>query len=497
MHNGVRGKHDQDPVRDTDSTTLFQDAVDVPIWLEADARLPRAERAQRDRDIGRSLSARDDVARVRGWWRNVERTASDFPSTPLEHGRRWIGLALIVIGLAGGAGFALAAYRYDGTYPVNVVRVLALLLGPQLVLLVLNLLLLPGRVPGLRRLQDALAAINPGALAASVYRQLARRPESRIFAWASARSSAARRFAKWQMLYWSQVAAVGFNISAIVTAIVVVTFTDLAFGWSTTLDVDAGQATRIVAAIGAPWQPLLPGAVPDAALVERSLFFRLEGASEFTDSRALTGWWSFTVLAVAVYGLVPRLAFLGLAGWRLGRATQGLLLADPRVTALLDRMSAPVVETRGAKPGTPAAAPAPAAKATGHPPLAGTANAVIWNEAVTPGAAAELTRARLGLELDAVAEAGGGALAADRAALERVTRESRPVVVLTPAWEPPLLEFADFVGALREAAGPRASIIVVPIGEDAGPVGEVDRESWAHAVARIADPRVYVEPGDA
>ncbi len=479
------------------STTLFQDAVDVPIWLEADARRPLAERAHRDREIARSLEARDDVARVRGWWRSLEHASSDFPSAPLEHGRRWIGAALLVIGLAGGIGFALAAYHYEGTYPVNVVRVLALLLGPQLVLLALNLLLLPGRVPGLRGLQDALAAINPGALAASIYRQIARRPESRVFAWASARSSAARRFAKWQTLYWSQISAVGFNLGALATAIVVVAFTDLAFGWSTTLDVDAATATRIVEVIGAPWQPWLPAAVPDAGLVERSLFYRLEGEGAFADSRALTGWWSFTVLAVAVYGLGPRLAFLALAGWRLRRAARGLLLADPRVTGLLDRMSAPVVETRGAAPDEQAEAHTADPPSVEHAPVTGTANAVIWNEAVAPGAAAALARARLGLALDIVAEAGSSSLEADRAALERVAGDSHSILVLTPAWEPPLLEFADFLGALREAAGAGRSIVVVPIGEGGGAISELERESWARGVARVADPGVYLEPGDA
>lgn len=479
-------------------TTLFQDAIDVPLWLEADARVPLAERAHRDREIGREIGARDEAARVRRWWRRIDRASGDFPSVALEHARQWLSFTLVLVGLLGGAGLALAAYRYDGTYPVNVVRVLALLLAPQLALLVLNLLLLPGRVPGLSRVQDALAAINPGALAAAVYRQFAERPESGIFGWASARSSAARRFAKWQMLYWSQVAAVGFNLGAIATAIAIITFTDIAFGWSTTLDVDAGTAARIVEIVGAPWQPFAPGAVPDPALVERSLFFRLEGAREFADSRALTGWWSFTLLAVVVYGLVPRAAFLLVAGWRLRAATRTLLLEDSRVTALLDRMSAPVIETRAADAAGPAPEATPAGAASPpRPALAGRANAVIWNEALALDAAAAFARGRLGLELEAVAEAGSGSLDADRAALARISGNPATIVVLTPAWEPPLLEFADFLGDVRAAVGPAASIIVVPVGEACGPISELERASWARAVRRAGDPAVYLEAGDA
>ena len=43
---------------------------------------------------------------------------------------------------------------------------------------------------------------------------------------------------------WSQVAAVGFNVAALATAALLVTFTDLAFRWSTTLDADPQVVTR-------------------------------------------------------------------------------------------------------------------------------------------------------------------------------------------------------------------------------------------------------------
>ena len=80
---------------------------------------------------------------------------------------------MAAVGSIAGVAVALAAFAYDGSQPVNVVRLLALLVGVQLVLLVFTLLLLPGRVPGLRHVQDLLTALNPGAWAAGVFRKLA------------------------------------------------------------------------------------------------------------------------------------------------------------------------------------------------------------------------------------------------------------------------------------------------------------------------------------
>ena len=113
------------------------------------------------------------------------------------------------------------------------------------------------------------------------------------------------------MLYWSQTAAVAFNVAALVTAIMLVTFSDLAFGWSTTLDADPAAVTRVVQRIAWPWAALVPPAVPSAELVEQSQFFRLEGSARRRSApRALGAWWPFTILALVTYGLAaaPRAA---------------------------------------------------------------------------------------------------------------------------------------------------------------------------------------------
>jgi Protein of unknown function (DUF2868) len=480
-------------------SSLFEDAIDVPIWLETDRRLALATRQHRDRAIGRTLEARGDVERVRAWWGRVERgaRADGLPGRRLEPARQWLYAAASVLGLVAGAGAALAAYRYDGTYPVNVVRVLALLVAPQLLLLVLNVALLPGRLPGLRRLQDALAAINPGALVASVYHQLTARKESAVFDWAAAHSSAGRRFAKWQVICWSQSAAVGFNVAALVTATMLITFTDLAFGWSTTLAVDAQTAARAFTSIALPWKALVASAVPDAELVERSQFFRLEGGRGLNEvePQVLAAWWSFTLLALVVYGLLPRLGFLALAQWRLRAATRALLLEDPQVTALLDRLSVPDLETRAGQVSQAAGARARPLPSKTSLRVSGTADAVIWSRRLDAGDAAAIARDRFGIELDVVAEAGGGhSLASDRAALEQL-RAERSVFVFTSAWEPPLLDFVDFLGVLRATIGPGPSIVVVPVGEHAETATPSERDMWARAVNKAGDARIYVETG--
>lgn len=479
-------------------TTLFEDAVDVPIWLEADRTTPLSERRQRDRKIALEIDARDRAERVRAWWRKVDAPSRPDAGRRLAAARRLATFAMLLVGALAGAGVALAAFRYDGTQPVNVVRILALLVVPQIVLVALTLVMMPPRVPGLKLVQDALASMNPGALAASIFRSLARDLGDLPHLMRGGRP-ASRRYAKWQLLYWSQAAAVAFNVAALATAFALITFTDLAFGWSTTLGVEPALVARIVELLAWPWKGIFPEAVPDLALIEQSRFFRLEGAERLAAgaSRELAGWWSFTVLAIACYGLVPRIVLLGIASWRLGAATRALLVDDPRVTALLDRMDAPALETAATEhdDGRPEAGPAaPRTPA----PLTGRARGVIWSRGIDSDTVRRYARERLGLELARLVEAGDSPdLDADRRAAEQITNGDGPLVVFTPAWEPPLLEFLDFLSMLREHAGPHASIVVMPVGEANEPVGDVERETWARAVGKLADPKVYVETASA
>jgi hypothetical protein len=66
-------------------------------------------------------------------------------------------------------------------------------------------------------------------------------------------------------------------------------------------------------------------------------------------------------------------------------------------------------------------------------------------------------------------------------------------MVLTRGWEPPLLEFGDLLGVVRELVGDAASITVVPMDVTSTGIASADRAVWAHSLARLRDPRLYVQ----
>jgi hypothetical protein len=236
--------------------------------------------------------------------------------------------------------------------------------------------------------------------------------------------------------------------------------------------------------------------VPNAALIERSQFFRLEGAPVPGAPEALTGWWPFLLAAIVVYGMTPRLVLLVVAKARLVAATKALLLEDPRVTALLDRMSAPTLALSATEtePGRPAEETAEIAPTPG---LSGAVHAVVWADALQAADVAHAAGARLGVGVALTYDAGGArTLEEDRNTIDAIATDNpQSVVLFARAWEPPLLELLDFLKMLRARLGAGVSIVVVPVAEESSRVDDVQARTWRRAIAQLGDAHAYVEVG--
>ncbi len=475
---------------------MLAEVVDIRRWLHHDRRTPYPQRLERDRQIGRVLQARPPLRRVLGWWDQVRGTGTQEPFGERVAAGRWLaGMALGLLGVVLGAGVVAVALGYEGRYPVNLFTLLGVVVALPLLMLLLTLLLLPGRLPGLRSLQTVIAGMNPGRWVGA---WLDRFLGADLFAPGLLRGGSSSAFSRWQLVVFSQWLALGFFTGALVVALLLVTFTDLAFGWSTTLNVDASLVQRAVAMLAAPWAGWLPQAAPDAALVEASRFFRLEeGGMPQARAARLGGWWPFVLMTMLVYGALPRLLLLVVAVWRLRRATEALLLDDPEVSALLDRMEAPLVALGGDTEEEQLEIQRQGLPPPREPVSARGLVLLVWNAAAEVAVADRWLADNLGARASAHAEVGilqpeetrRGALAAARAAVDGPVRR---VVLVTKGWEPPLLEFMDFLGLVREELGGEPSITVVPLDVSGRAVEAADREVWARALARVRDPRLYV-----
>jgi len=315
-----------------------------------------------------------------------------------------------------------------------------------------------------------------------------------------------------QLLLWAQLLGVGFGLGALLATLAFVVFTDLAFGWSTTLDVGAEPVHRIVRGMALPWGWLWPAASPSLELVETTRFFRVvrEDHVPVVDPILYGGWWPFLVMAIASYAWLPRVATAVAISLWLSRATATAMALTPGVDGLLDRLRTPFVDGRAPSEAT-AEAGAAGAGGRGAPLVDlrswGRARAaegstpclIRWAGAEPGGAKGEpwdpLPGASPGRS-PWVGDAGGGqSLEADAELARACARAGGAVLVCVRGYEPPLLDFMDFLDALRADLGPERGIAVALLGGREAEIAAWRRRIAARGDARLVVGRIEAEGG--
>jgi hypothetical protein len=427
-------------------------------------------------------------------------------------GYRLVLAGLALVGLLVGWGTVLALFDYNGTRPVNVVHALVVLVGLQLVLLVLlGIALLPRRftrvIPGVSLLQEALRWMSPG----QVVRALARRLPGPVQDWVSGRlgsgtasGSLPGRVQKWAVVLSGQVFGVGFNLGALATALYLITFSDLAFSWSTTLTPDVERVHCLTGMVSVPWRRWLPEAVPSEELIRGTLFYRQEGLA--MDAGGLNrwgGWWPFLIAGLVVYGLAPRLLLVVLAGWRFREAIKLALLNAPGVGEVVDRLTWEAVTTQSPQP--EAGENGGASPEVPRGPLSvslGKRYAVVnWGgiESSDERVRQALSRRWNGEVTDVLHAGGVASLADDSNVVRAIAADSSGAgaVIVVKAWEPPMLECMDFVRDLRRAMRRGRGLMVLLVGMGEGGLWGAPRESdvvqWRRRLGTVTGEEVVVQ----
>ncbi len=288
---------------------------------------------------------------------------------------------------------------------------------------------------------------------------------------------------RWWALTLSQVFGLGYAGAGLATAAFLVATRDLAFGWGSTLDLDPAKLHAFAEA--AVW--FAPGLCPDAATVEATRTYRAADFRGAVDPKLFTAWWPWLLAVQAAYGLAPRLVLGGVAFWRRRVAVAAAAETWPGADAVLRRLREPRVTTRAAAaPGDAPATPAAPEPAEPEEPATDAVVTLSWAEAPAPD--------------DALPVGGRRSLAEDRAAVASAADrlgsapKTAAVRVHVKAWEPPVLEFTDFLADLREALGRGRPVRVTPRVRGGVEGDTADVAVWADRLAAAGDPWTRLDP---
>lgn len=476
--------------------SLLSDLVDIRRQLSSDRDRDREVLRQRDRDIGRSLTRNgSETVMLRRWIAAIRNGDADpaRQGRTTQQGMSTLIAALWLLGLVAGWLLGNAVLRYDGSEPVNIISALVVLVASQLLTLLALLVLM---VFGLERMREALSIINPalwltrfGARLGDTWRTLFR---DLLDDHGGLADHGVRR---WVLVYLAQHFTVALNLGIIAALLYLVTVSDLAFGWNTTLAVDTGSIGSLFHWISSPWRWIFPAASPDPGLVEASRYYRLQSSLRpgALPVASLGTWWLFLLMCLVVYGLLPRLLALLISGMRYDGAIGAAIRGSAGAAQVLARMQSPLVSSAAERSEQ-------LAPSTDAPiPLRRRQSARAIDAVVIEWSGAEANREslkRAGFSVERRYAAGGTqSVAADRALAEQVAAHGAEAVVLVVrSWEPPMLDFVDFLELVRERMSPRAVriVLLLPIAGQ-GAVRAEHLESWESALYATDDTALYVE----
>lgn len=471
------------------------DLVALALRIQRDERASRGEQLSEAARLSEQLRAQpsaptDDADRLLWLIDHAQDPPLDTQARQARSALSVAGLIVFVLGLLSGAVVAAGVFYYDGRSPVNIVAALGVFVVLQGLLLLLAVVAaLPngvvGRLPGVSGVQEALRLASPGRLAfvgARLLPQDMREALSAALGRSGAHQRVYGRVQLWAILRWSQLYAVAVNLAAAGVFLYLVVVSDLAFSWSTTLDIAPKQFHTITHGLAAPWF-WLDTALPSEQLVQRSFHYR---GTEF-DRELSKSWWPFILTAMLVYGLLPRIISAAVASVRLQRATRHALVAMPGAVELLRRVERADGNAASEPPTHDSTPTAATMGALGDRPMV-----IDWS-----GAAGSVARAveLIGAEPSHFEPAGGSrTVEEDRRAIEAVGRSATAdgVAVLVKLWEPPVIETMSFLRELRSALGDGLAVRVLPVATDtSGRVISDDPvlvEQWRARVAGLGDP---------
>ena len=350
----------------------IEDVLDLEYFLHADKEsgCDKETLKQRDRSIFNKIKANftgkgdldhDNTPEARRYliknWLEARREKSNNKELPggLFHSTlRLLKWALAVLGAFSGVGLALSLLQYDGKMPINIAFYGGLLIVLQFAIFILLITFGMWHKFAAQfftslwwdHLSRLLLCLKPKAHKAAENAPSELR--ERMYALYGQLKIQNSIYGNLFLLIISPITllfGLCFNLAALVVTLVKLFFTDLAFGWQSTLLVPE-QIHELVKLIARPWSWMnifREGiGVPTLEQVQNSHIILKDGVIHL-QTPDLVSWAAFLCLGLLFYGVLPRILIWLLSLWKQRRALAKLDFSHASCRELLSRMRTPQV----------------------------------------------------------------------------------------------------------------------------------------------------------
>lgn len=494
----------------------ISEIINIEYQLYRDTRSDPVDVRRRDRDIGKEYTGSEEnrPSLFRFWLKKLE-SGSRFPGQSFSSALTFLRYLVFFFFLISGATTCAGVLAYDGSMPVNIVNFIAVFVGIEVLLYLLFLInVLPGsihnKVPligDFYRFAGFVFSRIIGTVSNHLYKNKtgSMGQFTAVYNRVKSRHTIYQKIERWTLFSITQLGGFAFSLGALAACAYLITFSDLAFAWNTTLDVTPDFFHKIVTLISAPWAFISKDLVPGMDLVEATRYFRLGGAYSGTHSSALLvgGWWPFLICILIFYGLIPRFILLVLSRFVLLRTQKKAPFLSSEFDSLHRRLISPIfsIRTESIENGEKKSENKLPVNPESSHFKAEACFLIIWGEIdLSETEIEEIVRAGFKWNIVETYYAGMLDNLKDVETLGRFEGSSRdePVILVAESWEAPGKAVEHFLRILRNNINRDRRIIIGLINRNSEShlvsPQLTDWQNWQNSVTSLNDPFISIEP---
>ena len=280
---------------------------------------------------------------------------------------------------------------------------------------------------------------------------------------------------KWFNLRLGALFSLIFSIAILVAFLITISFEDIAFGWSSTIDISPESFYNFVKVVSLPWSHFLPDFVPTLSLVENSHIYRWANVKSVQNAKELGQWWKFLLMVIVVYSILFRALIYLFIEYKYKKILKETILGLNGARELLIAFNKPVIK----KSATKSQAKVDTSKVEPNK-----TNSLECKKIVAYNFSKDeflLILDSLGLKVEPIFCGGLNSIEQD---LELIKSIDKCKAIAIKSWEAPTLEAIDFIKALCKGS---SKLILVPIGlkENNYKATKEDLEIWLKSLKDI------------
>ena len=388
-----------------------------------------------------------------------------------------LGLIAFMLGVFAGVGLL----SYNGHEPVNVIYFIAVVVFFPLFTLSLTLLAMFRAGNS----QSILVHLSPAFWMEKILSLLPDTIEKNIKAF-----QINPLLANWIVIRRSQIIVLFFSFGLLLSLLGVVVTKDIAFAWSTTLHITPDILHNFLHTVAFPWREMIPSAVPSMELVEQSQYFRLgEQLNEEMIAQAskLGEWWKFLAFSTLFYAIFLRILMVLFTSLGVSFALKKSLLALNGSIRLLREINEPIISTHAKRKERTFV---PDAKHytqtvnmldTSYDGIQGWS--ILYEELLVLAESLQIITPRY------FNVGGTNTLEEDS---EVVSKSHGEVLLFVKAWEPPTMDFVDYLSELTKKVD---KVVIMPVGtvENHYATNKKEIDVWDNKLSLLENSKVWLK----